>query len=202
MCALCAEGFYKNGRVCSPCPNVSKLLLVGYAVLALTIVIFLIFILNRSKNYTGTVGIATSFFQVLAVIANLNVNWPKRVTDVVKTVTAPFTLNTDILASECSLPRVTYVKKWILTMMLPFLFMALFIFVFLVARLLIRVFKLPTDVRALKNKTINAYVLLLGLGYITLVTATLDIFGCTRQKDGTWTLNKVIFIFFFLFYKK
>ena len=108
MCAQCDKGWFKLGNECQKCPKGAPVILIAFAVFALVIVLLLVkFGGHKSaKAYGGTIGIATKFFQVLAVIGRLQVEWPSTVKATVSTVASPFSLKFDTLAPECTAPEV------------------------------------------------------------------------------------------------
>jgi hypothetical protein len=107
MCSQCVDNWFKAGGECRRCPKGSPAILAGFIFFAFLIALLLIKAAGKSaRAYSGTIGIATKFFQVLAVIGKLDVSWPPRVKDAVTTLTTPFSLKFDALAPECSAPAI------------------------------------------------------------------------------------------------
>jgi alpha-tubulin suppressor-like RCC1 family protein len=184
MCTVCADGFYVSGpTVCSQCPNNGPWLVIAYAAFCVLLTIAMVrFAGRRIKAYAGTVGIAVTYFQVLAMLTELNVEWPVHVVRSARALTAAFTLNVNILASECSMPGVTYASKWVFVQSLPPLFLALFALIYAVGALRLRLTGRPTS--ELLSSVINAYVMLLALAYLRLVSTAFELFACVTQADG------------------
>jgi hypothetical protein len=129
------------------------------------------------------------------MVGRLNVGWPRAVSDTIRIITAPFTLDTSVLASECSVPSVTFESKWLLTLSLPLLFGVIFALVYVVMRLFAsRRIDAGDRIASLSNRVVNAFLLLLSLGYLTMVSTALELFGCTTQADDKVSLR--IYLFF------
>jgi hypothetical protein len=143
---------------------------------------------KSARAYTGTISIATKFFQVLAVIGRLNILWPPTVKDTITTITTPFSLKFDALAPECSAPAVAYGTKWGLTMLLPAFFAVVFIILYALAWLRHQYTVGQPLPKSFSNRVINAYLSLLSLGFLTLASTALEPFGCRLDKDHKYTL--------------
>jgi hypothetical protein len=131
--------------------------------------------------------------QVLAMIGRLNVGWPRAVSDSIRIATAPFTLDMSVLASECSVPSVTFESKWLLTLALPLFFGVIFVLVYLVMRIFAsRRIDAGDRIASLSNRVVNAFLLLLSLGYLTMVSTALELFGCTTQADDKVSLANIL----------
>ena len=116
------------------------------------------------------------------MIGKLDVQWPASVSDTITVVTTPFSLKfTDTLAPECSAPAVTYEAKWALTMLLPVFFAIVYGVIYFGTWLRSRVTKNAELFDAsFTNRTINAYLSLLSLGFLTLASTALEPFGCRQ----------------------
>ncbi|KAJ5078106.1 insulin-like growth factor binding proteinn-terminal [Anaeramoeba ignava] len=131
LCAVCLKGFYKFGSQCMKCPNNQKnrLILVGLFIILLCL--FLFIIARKIRNYFASFSIMFSFFQVLAVISGLKLNWPGSLETTWRSISL-FNFNIDYLAVECSL-QLSYTQKWILCMIFPFIILAVLLIVYLIA---------------------------------------------------------------------
>jgi hypothetical protein len=141
-------------------------------------------------SYMGAVSIATKFFQILAILGKLDVGWPPSVKNTITALSAPFTLRfQDFLAPECSAPSVTYVTKWVITVLLPVFFLVVFGLVFLGLRLVKRQFRsrVTWTTASISNRIINAYLSLFSLGYLSLTLTAMEPFGCKAETDGSST---------------
>lgn len=137
LCSVCLPGYYKNRLVCTKCPSYASALMIGFAVFCVLLALVLLKSVGveGAHRYGGTINVATDFFQVLAIIGRLRLNWPPEFKRVIDALTAPFFISSDILATECSVPSVTYQVKWVSTMMIPFLFAGIFLGFYILALL-------------------------------------------------------------------
>eukprot|EP00163_Fabomonas_tropica_P022311 TRINITY_DN3891_c0_g1_i2.p1 TRINITY_DN3891_c0_g1~~TRINITY_DN3891_c0_g1_i2.p1 ORF type:complete len:4052 (-),score=937.52 TRINITY_DN3891_c0_g1_i2:314-12469(-) len=134
MCAQCAEDFYMSGTDCKPCRSYDYWLVLIFPIFCVLLSFFMVWIVGKNSSASGgTIGIATYFFQVLAMLNKLDLRYPQLVRDLLDVLTAPFTFNVDILASECVLPGLTWRGKWLGVMVLPLAFGVFFAFMWLVA---------------------------------------------------------------------
>jgi hypothetical protein len=185
MCAECADGWYSLEHLCRPCPDNAVWILVGVVAIALVlVVVFFRIVGKRIIAFAGVLRIVTKFFQVVALLSKMNLRWPSVVADTMRYTTSIFWLDPDVLASECSLRMFTFEVKWALTLSLPVVFALLFSGLYGILR---AATKTPTQ--SLRNRIINAYLLLLSLGYILLASTALELFGCTRERDGQYVLD-------------
>jgi hypothetical protein len=189
MCSQCRPRYFRQGDQCLRCPNGAPVVLLAFVIFAFIITVLLIRSAGKSmRAYSGTIGIATKFFQVLAVIGRLNVLWPASVKEAITTATTPFTLKMGNLAPECSAPAISYEIKWAMTMLLPLFFAVVFGLLYLGA--LVRAhFVLKKRLSAsLTNRFINGFLSLMSLGFLTLASTAIEPFGCRLEKDGSYSL--------------
>jgi alpha-tubulin suppressor-like RCC1 family protein len=189
MCSQCEAGWFRAGGACKGCPKGAPGILFAFVLFSVVIVLLLVKFGGRrsAKAYGGTIGIATKFFQVLAVIGRLDVLWPSSVKDTIATLTTPFSLKFDTLGPECSAVSIRYEHKWGFTMLLPVFFAAIFALVYIGAWAMSKARKHAISA-SLKNRIVNGYLSLLSLGFLTLATTALEPFGCRLEKDDRWTL--------------
>lgn len=199
LCARCADGYFRASGECKPCPPVPYIIIAAFVVFSFAVAILLIRGMPGSRDkqrgspaqlgYAGTLGIATKYFQVLAVIGRLGVEWPRSVRGSVSVLTTPFTLKiSDSLAPECTAPQISFQTKWALTMLLPLFFAGVFTLIYAGARLVSKFSKAIDCGPSFSHRVVNAYLSLLGLGYLTLALTALEPFGCKREVDGSFTL--------------
>jgi alpha-tubulin suppressor-like RCC1 family protein len=186
LCSQCQKGWYRSTGACSKCPRVAVALILVFVLVAAVLVGLLLYGAGRKRKkaygYAGTIGVATQFFQVLAIVAKLDFSWPESFQKAARAVTALFTLKIDIVAPECSAPSVNYIGKWGFMMLLPALMALPFIGFFLVGA------AKPTRYGNLKAKAVNAFLTLLMLGYMSFAETALEPFGCKREVDETSSL--------------
>jgi hypothetical protein len=119
-CALCINGYYKWNKGCQSCGDYAfvRLLLV---VLFVVIVggIFVAFT-SITASHISSLAIVSSFWQIIAVFNNFDVNWP---TGVGNTFTAASVVNfnTDFLSPQCLFPGINYLTRWVFTLASPFI---------------------------------------------------------------------------------
>ena len=98
-----------------------------------------------------------------------------------------FNFNLDLTAPECSIPHITFSRKWVFTMLLPLaagsLFLLMHILVYLKKRVILRRTKnLNNHVDVLIGMFLTMFYFL----YLYLTRSVLDIFNCspTDPPDG------------------
>lgn len=189
MCAQCKEGYFKSGTDCVKCPRGATMIFIAFLAFSVLVVVLLVkFGAHQSaKAYSGTIGIATKFFQILAIIGRLQVHWPANVTKTISALTAPFSLRFNDLAPECTAPAIQYETKWAMTMLLPVFFALLFALTYVGNWISARVKRRPVPA-SLINRIINGYLKLVCLGYLTLASTAIEPFACRREKDHKYTL--------------
>eukprot|EP00163_Fabomonas_tropica_P002559 TRINITY_DN1197_c0_g1_i1.p1 TRINITY_DN1197_c0_g1~~TRINITY_DN1197_c0_g1_i1.p1 ORF type:complete len:1223 (+),score=281.85 TRINITY_DN1197_c0_g1_i1:1949-5617(+) len=130
LCGRCLDGYYQTGKHCEVCPDLAIWILVFFIIFCLMVAALLLKSVGKhATSYGATVGIGTYFFQVLAMLNRLEMNWPPLIRRLISFLTAPFTFDIDILATECSFP-VSFRSKWVVTMLMPFAFCLLFCFLY------------------------------------------------------------------------
>ncbi|KAJ3426747.1 insulin-like growth factor binding proteinn-terminal [Anaeramoeba flamelloides] len=126
-CSECLRDFYKLDYKCEQCPSNASQRLVLILLIFLFCILCLLLIAKRATAYFSSFTISFSFLQLLAIIYQLNINWPKRVSYSLK-LFLPFEFNLDFLATECSI-NLSYVEKWFIIELSPFIFVALFVLI-------------------------------------------------------------------------
>eukprot|EP00163_Fabomonas_tropica_P011773 TRINITY_DN2265_c0_g1_i1.p1 TRINITY_DN2265_c0_g1~~TRINITY_DN2265_c0_g1_i1.p1 ORF type:complete len:2128 (-),score=551.89 TRINITY_DN2265_c0_g1_i1:181-6564(-) len=200
LCAQCTPGWYARGNYCEKCPKAAFWTLIVFGLFVLLLILGLMRAVGKNASaYGGTINIATFFFQVVGIIAKLKLKWPKSVGTTMNLMSSPFSLNLDILASECSIPLVSYQTKWVFKITMPILFLILFSLLYLIQVCifaatakkgnLVEKEKRRKDLNTLKNSLVDGFMLLLALAYLLLITTSFEIFDCTPGKDGASTLD-------------
>jgi hypothetical protein len=126
VCGLCEIGYYKWRNVCTECSANAwyKLLL---ALIALGVITVAFFAISSAKvSHLASISIAFSFWQIVAMFAQFDVQWPSVVSGSF-TAASLANLNIDFLSPQCVFPEMTYTVKWVLITLLPFYFLAAFI---------------------------------------------------------------------------
>eukprot|EP01156_Anaeramoeba_ignava_P010784 Anaeramoba_ignava/a480793_53.p1 GENE.a480793_53~~a480793_53.p1 ORF type:complete len:917 (+),score=259.65 a480793_53:298-3048(+) len=230
MCSECSNGFYRISGRCEKCPaNAKTRLIIAFFLIMIFAIILLIIVRSQARSYFGSLSIAFSFFQILATLPKMNINWPPRLKNFMNSLTS-FNFNVDLVAPECSISA-SFTGKWFAVMLIPFLVLAMFAFLFLIVRLhavIIRkcgskfankfpkfcsrptrkttnkyllpfswirfqISKLFThgnsSAKKLYSTFVNGYVAFAFLIYLVLCQWVFDLFSCTKQADGIYTLN-------------
>ncbi|KAJ6238621.1 insulin-like growth factor binding protein [Anaeramoeba flamelloides] len=100
-CSECLNGFYKLEHECEKCPSNSNQRLFLILLVVFFFLLLLLFFAKKATAYFGSFTISFSFFQILLIIYQLNINWPTLLNDTFKKL-LPFNFNLDFLATECS----------------------------------------------------------------------------------------------------
>ena len=135
---------------------------------------------HRSSIMTP-IGLLIDYLQITAMVLSMEAGWPQSAKDSVAYMTSIPSLNMDFLAAECSV-QATYETKFAASLLLPVVIAILLTITYLVRAKLFR------KRRGLR-KLMSSGLLLLGLVYMALTTTTLAHFDCTRQVDGSLTLD-------------
>jgi hypothetical protein len=203
LCSLCEDRYYPSGFECRVCPKSSVFTVVAFFVFVVLVCVMLFRLVGSDASaYGGTIGIATYFFQVLSVLSKVDLKWPVEVQSAMAIVSAPFSLNVDVLASECSVPGMDFPKKWSAMMLIPWLFGFLFGSVWLLSKIALGLRFVYRSIRGVSTERpptlegaslgdglINAFSLLLALTYLTLISTSFQLFDCTLGLDGQASLD-------------
>ncbi|KAJ6243544.1 hypothetical protein M0813_21981 [Anaeramoeba flamelloides] len=133
QCTECLSGFYKYSGKCVTCPSNNWIRLFFASVLFAFCTTLLLFIARKGKNYFGSLSIIISFFQVIAILPNMMLNWPNKLLTFFKSLSL-FNFNIELLALECSI-NLTYPVKWFAIMLMPFLTILLLIVIYMLLHL-------------------------------------------------------------------
>jgi len=117
-CSLCtAMTHYKINGKCERCPDNPELIIAAF-VSALFLCAVGGYALNKKQFNLAFITIGWDYFQVLALFATINVEWPSIVLDFFD-VLKFFSFNIDIAAPECLTPNLAFENKWALMMLVP-----------------------------------------------------------------------------------
>lgn len=190
ICGECVVGgWYRSRSVCKRCPKLNLLILVAM------ILVFLILTAAVAKLFGGSVflhagmmAIFTQFLQSLYVISLIKTSrFPESLSATISAITAPFVLKLDLFALECVASDFGFYQKWALTLSLPAIFFSVFSAVFLFSYAYHR--KDPIKAVAMRSRSIGAFLFIMILGYITVTSASFEVFGCWRSGDVMVLLN-------------
>ncbi|KAJ3442797.1 insulin-like growth factor binding proteinn-terminal [Anaeramoeba flamelloides] len=150
QCTECKTGFFKNQRLCERCPNNATQRLALIFLIFIAVLLFLLYIAKKATAYFGSFTISFAFLQLIAIVYQLEVNWPQTISITLKTFQI-FDFNLDFLATECSF-NFDYVEKWYMIQLLPFICLVLFVLVYLLLFLHSKVITRVTKYFNGKNK--------------------------------------------------
>ncbi|KAJ6252885.1 insulin-like growth factor binding protein [Anaeramoeba flamelloides] len=125
QCTECLNGFYKVDYKCAECPVNANFRLFLIFVVFMLLILFLLYIAKKATAYFGSFTISFSFLQFLAIVYQLNVDWPTNLSNTLQ-LFSPFDFNLDNLATECSF-NFSYSEKWYIAQLFPFVCLFLFI---------------------------------------------------------------------------
>ncbi|KAJ6251532.1 insulin-like growth factor binding protein [Anaeramoeba flamelloides] len=100
QCTECLSGFYKVDYKCEKCPGNANSRLFLIFIVFMLLILFLLFIAKKATAYFGSFTISFSFLQFLAIVYQLNVDWPTNMSTTLHFF-HPFDFNLDFLATEC-----------------------------------------------------------------------------------------------------
>ena len=187
-CASCDVGYFRSGGgTCAVCPNSPYVLLIGI-ILLMGAVAGLGYWLNKRHVNLAVVSIGIDFFQVLAIFANLRIQWPPVLRELWNLLSA-FNLNINIVAPECLVPNVSYKTKFTIVMCLPLIIGAFFIALYLANVVNKYLIKGIRDKKLIFNDAsmlISSLLLLMYLMYLYLTREMFNVFICapTTPPDG------------------
>ncbi len=74
--------------------------------------------MNKYRLDLPLIAVAVDYFQVVAMFAQTNIQWPAAVKTLFSIMSA-FNLNLDLIAPECAIPNVSFAEKWAFIELLP-----------------------------------------------------------------------------------
>jgi hypothetical protein len=183
-CADCADGFYRLGGECEPCPDCPWCLVVVF-ICVFVGALLVGWLLQRKEINVGLMSIGIDYLQVVALFAQTNIEWPGDLLSLFRALSI-FNLNLELMAPECSF-KFGYETKWFWTESVPLLGFAIFL-LFHWAKYFHK--------RCIKNRRnklhshvhtmIGVSLVLMYYGYLYITRNTLDVFNCgpTDPDDG------------------
>eukprot|EP01029_Cantina_marsupialis_P015297 TRINITY_DN3351_c0_g3_i1.p1 TRINITY_DN3351_c0_g3~~TRINITY_DN3351_c0_g3_i1.p1 ORF type:complete len:1598 (+),score=418.26 TRINITY_DN3351_c0_g3_i1:934-5727(+) len=185
-CVNCLRGEYyrRNGR-CVKCPDNSWLLILGFGVAAIALCIGG-YLLNKKDVHLAFLAIGVDYFQVLAMFARSDVEWPETIRTILDYMSV-FQFNIDITAPECTMPDFGFAMKFCFIMFLPMGAIVVFCMLHIWQLFFKRCIKgqkkdLNSHLPALIGTSLTMFYFL----YLLLTRVTLDVFNCnpSEPSDG------------------
>ncbi|KNC53571.1 uncharacterized protein AMSG_01281 [Thecamonas trahens ATCC 50062] len=195
LCSSCAKGsHYELNSRCFECPAAPELnMLVGVALL----VLFLLASgeLARFYRHFACVPVAINFVQTVAILPLFQLEWPQHLVLFFNDCSG-FNLNPELTAANCYV-EMKWRTFWLFKLLLPVVVAALFGAVYAAVRSGATLgLKCCADGwsylglgRALKRRLVPAYMTFLMFVYVSVAGAALSFFDCTKQPDGSYTLD-------------
>ncbi|KNC48090.1 uncharacterized protein AMSG_04320 [Thecamonas trahens ATCC 50062] len=195
LCSDCVPGFYKDKGLCEPCPSTAPILLTVLFLLMVALAVLLVKLARKSAAYFTGMAVGFNFVQVLAIIGEFDLKWPGFVQATFRALSV-FAFNINVFQPECAFAggAVDYFPIWLFKLSIPFMFLVLFGGFLICLTLYKRVrasisevqhpwlAKLPLVTRAtavlLRNASINAFVTVLMMCYLVLLSVTFEVFDC------------------------
>jgi len=128
-------------------------------------------------------GIFINFAQILAILSSFELRWPPSIISLFD-VFSITSLNLDLLATDCNV-GLPYHQKWLITMGLPLVIVAVLFLLTLLSHTVSLVGKSGIPFSLL----LTAIVALASFAYMLLAAKAVEFFACTRQDDGRYLLN-------------
>jgi hypothetical protein len=178
-CSLCTSGeFFRLDGKCEPCPTNVVFLIVLFF-MALVAVAIGGYVLNKKQFNLAFISIGVDYFQVLAIFASADIEWPQQLLDLFRLFSV-FNFNIDITAPECVVPDLPFSLKWFGTMFLPVGCLVVLLCVHLYH--IIRKTFIDKKTKDKLNKHVHVLVAAMFTAmyylYLTLTRKALDIFNC------------------------
>ncbi len=186
-CGSCDKGYYRRGMECARCPDSPWVLVIGFVLLAVSMV-GVGYFLNKQNVNIAFLSIAVDYMQVISMFANSRIAWPKAIKDLLQILSA-FNLNIEIIAPECIKPDLSYAQKWSGIMMLPITACTVFLGIFTAGYIWKRHI-LGQRGRAFltghRNALIAMFLILFYFLYLYITRSLLEVFNCVSRvpDDG------------------
>ena len=174
-------GYFRLNDECQECPQNVPLIIAGL-VCGLVFCALAAWYMEDKKVNVAFLSIGIDYFQVLAIFARLPIKWPTWVKTILQ-ILSIFNFNIDIAAPECIYPDFDYKLKWVISMLLPLIFLALLVFLFL----FVAAFKFCKKMVGIggkspkycshANKLVAVYLIVIYFVYLMVTRRALDIFN-------------------------
>ena len=197
LCKDCLPGHYKEAGLCKECPSTAPILLALLFVLMVALAVVLVKLARKSAAYYVALSVGFNFLQVLSVVAQFDLKWPGFVKTTFDLLSV-FTFQVNIFAPECAMAggAIEYFPIWLFKLSIPLLFAVMFALFHVVLEIYKRIrarisevqhpflARAPLVTRAttvlLRNATLNAYVSILVMTYLVVVSVTFEAFDCVN----------------------
>ena len=175
-------GYFRLNDECQKCPENIPLIIAAFCCALVFSAIGAWYMEDKKVNF-AFLSIGIDYFQVLAIFARIPVKWPDWVRFVLQLLSI-FNFNIDIAAPECLYRDFDYKWKWITTMLLPVIFMALLLLIFLIVlgwkccKKCLKIGGKSPKYCSHANKLIAVFIIVFYFIYLSITRRALDIFNC------------------------
>ena len=178
-CGTCSKGYYRLSGECAECPKCAKCAFIFFILFAATLCAGGHF-LAKKKVKLNMLSIFIDYFQIMSILAMSNtINWPYNIKQIFN-VLSFFNLNLDLMAPECSYPKVPYTVKWSMIMALPIFACGFFLMVHMGVWAKKRFIEKRTkDLHRHIHLMIGTSLIAFYYFYLYLTKTALDIFNCS-----------------------
>ena len=197
QCRSCSVSYYRNGLNCVPCPSLTKVYLAAFIVAVVVIGAFAGWMQKKQFNLQGiTIGI--DLLQTLAMFKSFAFQWPGAI-DAMLSATTVSTFSIDIVSPECTI-SFTYAQKWAILQAFPpimAVILSLGIIMSVFATSLLQCCRCRGRAELCSSYVwtvawdgiVGGVFALVYYSYFMLVRQSFDIFACSENADGTYSLN-------------
>ena len=175
-------GYFRLNDECQECPK-NVPLIIAALVFGLVFFACAAWYMEDKKVNVAFLSIGIDYFQILAIFARLPIKWPMWVKTILQ-ILSIFNFNIDIAAPECIYPDFDYKLKWIISMLLPVIFLGLLLCIFL----FVAAFKFCKKMIGIggkspkycshANKLVAVFLIVVYFIYLMVTRRALDIFNC------------------------
>ncbi|KNC47223.1 uncharacterized protein AMSG_03651 [Thecamonas trahens ATCC 50062] len=213
-CAFCIPGWIKSpsSGLCEKCPSYIPYVFVALSIIGACVLVFLVRLARRNASMLSATSVGFNYLQLIGVLASFDLKWPAWVQRFFELVSA---VNVDLqvfkpecLASNSSTAYrtiwgVKLASAWMLWFMLAVGYLAMIGYSLVIveshafqASVAARTWAswLPSlrahNLGHMRKACINAAVMVGFVLYLLVTNTALEIFPCTKQSDGKYTMNR------------
>jgi hypothetical protein len=178
-----------NGK-CVKCPDSPEIIIACFFSGAF-VAGCIAYVLNKKKVNLGILQIGVDYFQVLAMMSAVDVEWPNKILFIFELLSA-FKFDIGIAAPECLttdiIPPVTFRMKWLFVMLFPVSIGALFFVAHLgqvFYKFCIKHKRKGKDLNSHAHRMVAVFLYMFYFIYLYTVQTALDIFNCSVVETVT-----------------
>ena len=194
-CATCTPGWVKNveSKRCEQCSQYIFLIFAFIFVAAVAACVVIVWVARNNSAFFAASGVAFSYLQILGVLASFQIKWPPYMQRFFIGISI---VNCDVrfFSPECLVSNSSsaYHILWAVKLATPVFMLGVIVFGFALCRSLALLGYGPQSWKtpSFLHSGVNASITLLVLLYIFVSATILEIFPCTKQADGTYTMNR------------